>query len=225
MTTLAEKEQKRREVLSTVTPFEQIRRHGNRGSYERGGDFMAGNNRVICRDGFQFSVLAGYGVYSTPRLDRIAMPDLDVLEAKPVDLMYDPPQRPWADYTGPFWEFEVGFRGMRGPRDRRWRQYRDSSARHTYEVEVYAYVPKALIYDLIRRHGGQADYMPAIGWWPNEARHRMYRERNLAQMQHSNRMFSMRLQAQAQARVQAAEEVRREAGWGDEVEPVMSSQG
>ena len=132
--------------------FREIRQHGNRpapAEYRRTGnpDALAVRlaNVIACRDGFRFSVIAGWGAHCTPRPDWFG----DVPE----------------DYAGPYREVEVGFYGSRLPAPASaWRPYCEGLglwrpyASHT--VTVYSHVPVRLVYDLIRLHRGE---VPAVG--------------------------------------------------------------
>ena len=111
-----------------------------------------GTNIVACRDGYTFSVIAGPGCFCYPRPEPVL--DSDGL----VGLGYVR-----ADYPGPYLDVEVGFFDGGEPRPAsRWRPYRKTRP-HGYFVgstQVYGFVPVAMVYDLIRRHGGE---VPPVG--------------------------------------------------------------
>lgn len=101
---------------------------------------------IACRDGFRFSVIAGPGTHSLPKVE----PAFD-----PFWLALDHP------YPGPYSAVECGFWNGQQPKPRRvWRPYLHWSCRERQpfvigHVIVYACVPVSLVYDLIRRHGGE----------------------------------------------------------------------
>lgn len=112
-------------------------------------------NRIQCRDGYQFSVVAGWGAYCAPRPDGWGS-----LGGVP------------ADYSGPFTHVEVGFFNGRTPRERAWRHLMDgSSGDFAGATSVAGYVPVRMVYDLIRRHGGEAKYI-GVGPMSRERRPR-----------------------------------------------------
>lgn len=149
--------------------FGHIRRHGNRqtpfvrtedGGIEIVRDMRTVGNEIMCRDGFSFSAIAGFGTYCWPRPDFGSTPET---------------------YSGPFTHVEVGFWGMRMPKPwKTWRLYLEAPARNVAETTVFAYVPVSVVYDLIKLHGGE---IPWQGQRPiNVERCLMYNRRRIAQM-------------------------------------------
>lgn len=64
-------------------------------------------------------------------------------------------------YTGPYREVECGFHdGVRPKPAHRWARYLDTDGRIgrciAGSTSVFNYVPVSLVYDLIKRHGGEA---------------------------------------------------------------------
>jgi len=106
--------------------LDNIIRHGNRHP-----DGHADNNWLVCADGFQMSVIAGYGTYSTPYW-------LDPDEAD-------------ASNTGPFTHVEVGYASSSPQPLDEWSQYAETADAPT---GVYAHVPVALVRKLVDSHGG-----------------------------------------------------------------------
>lgn len=106
--------------------LDNIIRHGNRHP-----DGHADNNWLVCADGFQMSVIAGYGTYSTPYW-------LDPDEAD-------------ASNTGPFTHVEVGYASSSPQPLDEWSQYAETADDPT---GVYAHVPVALVRKLVDSHGG-----------------------------------------------------------------------
>jgi len=115
----------------------------------------------MCRDGFTFSVIAGAHCYCIPRPGWI--------------FGGCPPE----DYRGPYTHVEVGFMGFDLPKPMRdWREYAEClDARKTIDhVSVFAFVPKRLVYSLMRLHGGEIE---PYEWQPQEyQRNRWVRNRN-----------------------------------------------
>src|SRR5690606_10699604 len=108
--------------------------NGNRSV--RPGRFR-GENQIVCRDGFEVSVIAGAGTYCTPR------PRWPVADPVPVD------------YPGPYSHVEVGYPSQRPEPWDEWERYAEDPEQPT--DTVYAYVPVALVRALVAAHGGEAD--------------------------------------------------------------------
>lgn len=98
-------------------------------------------NRITCADGFTLSVIAGPGVYCTPR------PAL--LDALPDGLVSDAPR----DYLGPYTAVEVGFPSARPEPWAEWSQRAEDEDEPT--STVYGYVPVDMVRALIESHGGE----------------------------------------------------------------------
>lgn len=115
------------------------------------GESIRGENIVTCRDGFRFSVIAGDGAYCQPRPGWGPVPE---------------------DYPGPFFEVECGFWHGRLPKPAKdWRPYLDTGSggwKRTIVggVTVYPFTPVRLVYELIRRHGGEIPTVGAPAWTP-----------------------------------------------------------
>src|SRR5690606_22160819 len=103
---------------SIMTLLDSIINRGNR-SIRPG---VRGNNRVVCRDGFRMSVIAGAGTDCTPRPDWPAV-------AGEVP----------ADYPGPYTHVEVGYPSARPEPWDQWARYADDPEDPT--DTVYGYVP------------------------------------------------------------------------------------
>lgn len=114
--------------------FDQIVAAGNRPS-------GATPNRITCADGFTLSVIAGPGVYCTPR------PAL--LDSLPDGLVSDAPR----DYPGPYTAVEVGFPSARPEPWDEWSQRAEDEDEPT--GTVYGYVPVEMVRALIESHGGE----------------------------------------------------------------------
>lgn len=126
-------------------------------------------NRIQCRDGYQFSVIAGWGAYCAPTPGgwawvRNGVPD---------------------DFGGPYTHVEVGFFNGRVPRGQAWRNLMDGpSGNFCGATSVAGHVPVRMVYDLIRRHGGEAEYIGVEPMWRERApRWAAKRARLLACMQ------------------------------------------
>lgn len=98
-------------------------------------------NRITCADGFTLSVIAGPGVYCTPR------PAL--LDNLPDGLVSDAPK----DYPGPYTAVEVGFPSARPEPWSDWSQRAEDEEEPT--STVYGYVPVEMVRALIESHGGE----------------------------------------------------------------------
>lgn len=165
------------------TPFREIRLHGNRinpfpeGVQGPTRSMFRGDNLIVCRDGYMFSVIAGYCVYSIPRPGMEGVYPVGVGD----------------NYEGPYTHVEVGVRGPRIPKPVKvWKPYWEGVIRkgHTFTITVFPYVPIGLVYDLIKLHRGQADYVPGWGWpYGNPERDAMHRKRGLARMRGFTRKF------------------------------------
>src|SRR5690554_4453180 len=107
--------------------------HGNRSISPDG---IRGNH-VVCRDGFEMSVIAGAGTYCTPR------PRWPVADPVP------------ADYPGPYTHVEVGYPSQRPEPWDKWAEYADDPEQPT--DTWYAYVPVEMVRALVAAHGGEAD--------------------------------------------------------------------
>lgn len=117
--------------------------YGNRGHTKR-------NNRVECADGFSLSVVAGGGIYCSP---RPAMCACGVME-RPNSYIVDPERDEVEhDYPGPYTHVEVGFPSARPEPWAEWEQYVENSLEPTNTV--YSYVPVDLVRQLIADHGGE----------------------------------------------------------------------
>lgn len=135
--------------------FQQVVRTGNRPYFDMRSSEIAGStgpNIVVCRDGFSFSVIAGPGTYCCPRPDTAIY---DRFEPQYPNIMYQVP----ANYPGPYTHVEVGFPNMRPTPWRLWQPYAErwGGTRTWRKVEIYPYVPVDMVWDLIKRHGGQVD--------------------------------------------------------------------
>lgn len=108
-----------------MSTLESIIRAGNR---ERRRP--QGANVIRCQDGFEISVIAGYGTYCSPRL-----------------AIDDAP--PW----GPFKEVECGYPSERPEPWDQWSWYAEVSNDPT--GTVYRYVPVSLVRLLVEIHGGE----------------------------------------------------------------------
>ena len=80
--------------------------------------------RVMCKDGFNFSVQAANWKYCSPRSD-----------------------------VGPYHEVEVGFPSQREELIMPWMEGSESSGADPTQ-SVYAWVPASTVMDVIRKHGG-----------------------------------------------------------------------
>ena len=113
--------------MSAPDRIDWIANFGNRGRVKRDNDI------ILCRDGFELSVVAGGGTHSRPRT-----------------LRENSDENPGSDtvsynYPGPYSAVDVLPYGGVPPH---WTQYR--------EDDLFAYVPVAIVRDLIQQHGGQA---------------------------------------------------------------------
>lgn len=110
--------------------LESIIAGGNRGHWSRE------NNNIVCADGFELSVIAGGGAYSTPRPTYCSCSHSD-----------RPPPEPFAgevvhDFPGPYTHVEVMTYGPAS-----WDEY-DSGG-------VYSNVPAEMVRALVAEHGGE----------------------------------------------------------------------
>lgn len=135
-----------------MSELREIRLHGNRQAIntETGEMFgREGTNVIACRDGFRFSVLAGPGCHCLPRPEMIIGSGVPTL-----------PGRVAGNYPGPYTHVEVGFWNGKLPKPQKtWRPYctaRSGGRAIIGRVTVFSFVPVSLVYDLIRRHGGEA---------------------------------------------------------------------
>lgn len=89
------------------------------------------SNFIECSDGFQLSVIAGYGTYCLPR--------------------------PWrrGQDLGPYHAVEVGFPTSRPEPWGAWHAYCESPRNPT--GTVYGFVPHAMVRALITLHGGEKE--------------------------------------------------------------------
>lgn len=114
--------------------FDQIVKAGNR-------PISTTPNRITCADGFSLSVIAGPGVYCTPR------PAL--LDGLPDGLVSNAPK----DFPGPYTAVEVGYPSERPEPWGEWIQRCEDEERPT--DTVYGYVPVDMVRALIESHGGE----------------------------------------------------------------------
>lgn len=89
------------------------------------------DNWLECVDGFQLSVIAGFGAYSTPHW----------IDAKPR-----------TDPEGPFTHVEVGFPSARPEPWDQWSEYAETPEEST--DTVYGQVPAVMVRALVDAHGG-----------------------------------------------------------------------
>lgn len=136
--------------------FREIRLNGNRQAIDtKTGEMLGqlGTNIIQCWDGFRFSVLAGPGVYCRPR------PELLVGDDYPLGL-----GRVAGTYPGPYTHVEVGFWNGKLPKPwKAWRPYCEGLPDRRFivgQTTVFPFVPASMVYDLIRRHGGE---VPVVG--------------------------------------------------------------
>lgn len=131
----------------------EIAARGNRGHYYFGLRRLGGpidpevSNIITCKDGFTVSVIAGGGTYCTPKPTFCACyagePKFPSFSDE-VD----------CEYHGPYWEVEVGFPSARPEPWGEWERYWDDAGSDPTQ-SVYSFVPIQLVYELIRRHGGE----------------------------------------------------------------------
>lgn len=121
--------------------FDHIVEQGDR-RYEQGAYKWDDSNRVLCADGFSFSMIAGPGAYCFPR--PTPAPDIE-------SIYHDRPH----DYAGPYSEVEIVFPSARPEPWLCWAEYCENPA--SPEVSAYGYVPVELVSELISNHGGEQD--------------------------------------------------------------------
>jgi hypothetical protein len=155
-------------------------------------------NGIMCRDGYTFSVRAGENYYCSPR----------------PGFLYG--NSPPADYPGPYTHLEVGFSGFKVPKPLKdWRKYW-IGGRHGKQdianVHIFGYVPKRLVYALIKLHGGEIEPYPYHAAKGYIKRYRRHYVRLSAQLSHSQRS-----QINAfRSKLNAATETMSETGGADE---------
>lgn len=113
--------------------LERIIAHGNRGANH-------GVSRVICRDGFRVSVIAGAGTYCAPRPSLLEDRLLDADDVA-------------HDYPGPYTHVEVGFPSARPEPWDTWEAYADDPEAPT--DTVYGRMPVPVVRALVRTHDGE----------------------------------------------------------------------
>lgn len=114
--------------------LEQIIAKGNRSLHP---PYRAGENKIVCADGFTLSVIAGEGAYCSPRPTRFLNSGMgDVAQ----------------EYPGPYHEVEVGFPSSRPEPWGEWEEYAES--KDDPVESVYGYVPVDLVRALVASHGG-----------------------------------------------------------------------
>jgi hypothetical protein len=126
-----------------MSVLENIIANGNRAPlYPLGAEWDGDRtNRIVCKDGFTVSVIAGDGTYCCPRPDsyyRVGGLNLG-----------DVP----GDYPGPYTAVEAGFPSVRPEPWGKWSEYCDDGDKPT--DTVYAYVPVELVRELVAAHGGE----------------------------------------------------------------------
>ena len=117
-----------------MTHLDQIALHGTRdANFSTEGK---PKNDIVCADGFNVSVIAGYGAYCQPRPDR-GQTATD------------------RNYSGPYFEVEVGFPTERPEPWGVWENYQDGPGDPLQSV--YGYVPISVVKALIEAHGGEVE--------------------------------------------------------------------
>jgi len=128
-----------------ITPrLDAIVRSGNRGHFYQDRE----DSKVTCLDGFTLSVVAGGGIYCSP---RPAM----CIHLAGIDHIYEPMGRDDAphDYPGPYDEVEVGFPSLTPQPWDEWSRYAEDPEDPT--GTVYSYVPVDMVRALVESHGGE----------------------------------------------------------------------
>jgi hypothetical protein len=116
--------------------FEVIARYGNRWPgyppiSHTFAQLKIGRSVIVCRDGFTFSVIAGYGAHCSPRRDDETSP-CGHLAATPYNAL----------------EF-----GYPSARPEPWEDWRHYAVFPEWDF-IYAHVPVSMIRELMQSHGG-----------------------------------------------------------------------
>lgn len=93
------------------------------------------DTHIVCKDGFTASIIAGWGVYCSPRPGGLYSNDVS------------------EEYAGPYTHVEVGYPSERPEPWDVWEEFCESPERPT--ETVYGYVPVDVVQDLITLHGGE----------------------------------------------------------------------
>ena len=99
-------------------------------------------NTFICRDGFNFSLLAGIGAHCFPRPGLTAW----------AGYQYDGEIS--LDYAGPYTGVELGFPSERPEPWEEWDEYAESDD----PLFLYANVPERMVRALVELHGGEVEF-------------------------------------------------------------------
>lgn len=115
------------------------------------------DNSIRCRDGFTFSVIAGYGTYCRPRPAFCMNDEIGIMQRYEKGCGKCQPDGYFDDahcaYRGPYTHLEVGFPSLTPEPWEDWEPYWDGGDHPT--GSVYGYVPVELIRRLIIKHGGE----------------------------------------------------------------------
>ena len=129
--------------------LERIIANGNRGHNHSDRENRRGNT-ITCNDGFEVSVIAGGGVYCTPRPALCIYPyDDSMCREAVLDYMYEAP----CTYNGPYTHVEVGFPSEVPEPWEIWSEFCEDP--ETPTSTVYGYVPVEDVRALIALHGGE----------------------------------------------------------------------
>ena len=138
-----------------MSKLESIIATGNRGWQAGPGQLMP-NSHIECVDGYRISVIAGGGVYCSPR-PALAFQGADgqSLTGLPLSPMFGETRH---DYPGPFHAVEVAvLEGHPAPEPAaEWRDYASDPDAAIDDLRVYGYVPVEMVRALVAAHGGEA---------------------------------------------------------------------